>query len=250
MRWVIEDVHVRTQDMALPLDVPWIKAQQLYGHSELMRPEVGCVYGVLHNDPAALEALGEKAHEAPYKAPPKAVVLYSKPRNTWCATAQSIVPPAGVSTLQVGAALGIVMGEVATRLSVVEALEYVAGYTVVNDLSVPHDSFYRPSMRFKTCDASCVIGPWVRSSSHVPNPDDLTVSVRVDGVEMQRYSTGIFARHAAQLLSDVTAFMTLQPNDVLLLGVAHPAVYAHVGQNIEIDIEQVGRISNRIMGVA
>jgi 5-oxopent-3-ene-1,2,5-tricarboxylate decarboxylase/2-hydroxyhepta-2,4-diene-1,7-dioate isomerase len=124
-------------------------------------PPVGHVYGVLMNHRAALAALGEAAHQPPYKAPPKAPVLYVKPRNTLVAPGAPlrIDDPAG--ELEVGAALGIVIGRTACAVAESEALDFVAGYVIVADCSLPHDSYFRPAIRFKARDGSCAIGPKV-----------------------------------------------------------------------------------------
>src|SRR5262245_9525658 len=82
----------------------------------------GTVYGVLLNHAPALAALGSQVDEAPYKAPPKAPVLYVKPRNTLAAAGGLTEVPAGVEALQVGANLGIVIGRAACRVAERDAL--------------------------------------------------------------------------------------------------------------------------------
>ena len=149
----------------------------------------GTVYGVLLNHAPALAALGDAVNAAPYKAPPKAPVLYLKPRNTLAARRSACALPAGVDALQIGANLGIVIGRTACRVAEADALSHVAGYVVVDDLSVPHESFYRPSVRFKALDGSCVIGTPV-ARERIANPDALAVRVFVDGELVQRTDTG------------------------------------------------------------
>ena len=83
-------------------------------HSTLRR---GTVYGTLLNHHDALAALGSAVHEPPYKAPPKAQVLYIKPRNTWAGAGDAIIVPAGVDELEIGATLGLVIGRTACRVS-------------------------------------------------------------------------------------------------------------------------------------
>ena len=206
---------------------------------------LGQVYGVLHNDARGLTALGDAVNQAPYKAAPQSVVLYNKPRNTFVNDGGAIVAPRGVGELQVGAALGIVIGDVATRLTLDNALQAVAGYTVVADASVPHAVFYRPSLRLKAFDASCGIGAQVRQNK---NPDALTVRTYLNDELAQEYNTAIFTRGVAQLLVDVTEFMTLQQGDILMLGVAHPPVLAQVGDRVNIEIEQVGTLNHTLEG--
>lgn len=207
----------------------------------------GTVYGSLLNHRPALTALGAAVEQAPYKAAPKAPVLYVKPRNTLVASGGSIVVPAAEAQLEVGAALGLVVGRTACRVSVDDALDYLAGFTVVIDYSVPHQSFYRSSVRFKAMDASCAIGPVVVPRATVSNPDALGVRVHIDGVCAQTTSTADMIRGAARLLADVTDFMTLAPGDVLLLGVAAGAPLARAGQQVAVEIDGIGRLENTLV---
>jgi len=103
-------------------------------------PTRGTIYGCLLNHADALAALGEQVNAAPYKAAPKAPILYIKPRNTVVGHRAVVVVPADVSELEIGATLGLVIGRTASRVAESEALDFIAGYTIVNDISVPHDS--------------------------------------------------------------------------------------------------------------
>lgn len=205
----------------------------------------GTVYGTLMNDPLALAALGEAVHQAPYKAPPKAPVLYVKPRNTLAGAGDALALPAGWEALEIGAALGLVIGRTACRLSVDDALSHVAGYTIVADVSLPHDSFYRPSIRFKARDGFCPIGP-VMPAAAITHPDALGVRVYLDGQLAHTTSTAGRLRPAAQLLAAVTDFMTLHPGDILMLGVAAGAPQARAGQRVAIEIDGLGRLENTV----
>lgn len=206
----------------------------------------GTVYGTLLNHWAVLESLGDSVEQAPYKGAPKAPVLYMKPRNTLSAHGKTVSLPEGTPAFQVGASLGLVIGRTACRVPVQSALDFVAGYVVVNDLSIPHESFYRPSLRFKAVDATCVIGPAVVPRAIVKNPDELAVRVYVDGELVQSSATSGMIRPAAQLLADVTEFMTLSAGDVLLLGVAQGAPLARAGQRIAVEIEGIGRLETEL----
>ena len=129
-----------------------------------------------------------------------------------------------------------------------DALDHVAGYTVVADISVPHAAFYRPSIRFKARDGFCPIGPRVVARAAVANPDDLQVRVFIDGREVQATSTAGMTRPVARLIAEVTDFMTLSPGDVLLLGVAHGAPRVRAGERVAVEIEQVGRLETPFVG--
>jgi 5-oxopent-3-ene-1,2,5-tricarboxylate decarboxylase/2-hydroxyhepta-2,4-diene-1,7-dioate isomerase len=215
--------------------------------SNMFQPPVGgTVYGTLLNHREALAALDDQVNVAPYKAPPKAPILYIKPRNTWAQSGDGVVVPLDTHELQVGATLGLVIGRTACKVTAANALGHVAGYVVMNDISVPHDSFYRPSMRFKCRDRSCPMGAYV-SHDAVANPDALAVTVAIDGVVVQHTDTGGRVRSVAELLVDVTEFMTLHPGDVLSIGVAAHAPLAHAGQRVTITIEGVGQLDNVLL---
>ena len=207
----------------------------------------GTVYGTLLNHRDALAALGEQVHAAPYKAPPKAPILYIKPRNTLVGHGMPVAVPADAPELEMGATLGLVIAQAASHRSLADALDVVAGYTVVNDISVPHASVYRPSMRFKCRDGFCPISPAMVARDLVPNPDALGISVAIDGVVVQRCSTAGLVRPVAQLICDVTEFMTLYPGDVLMVGVAANPPRARAGQTVRITIDGVGQLDTTLV---
>lgn len=207
----------------------------------------GVVYGTLLNHEPALQALGDAVHAAPYKAAPHAPVLYLKPRNTLAGHGDRIAIPSDAAELEVGAALGIVIGKPACRVSLEHAWQFVAGYTIVNDISVPHDVFYRPSIRFKARDGFCPIGPVVVPRAAIADPDDLAVQVFVDGELKQQTTTGQRFRNVARLLADVTEFMTLLPGDVLMLGASAGAPRVRAGQQSRIVIEGIGELVNHFV---
>jgi 5-oxopent-3-ene-1,2,5-tricarboxylate decarboxylase/2-hydroxyhepta-2,4-diene-1,7-dioate isomerase len=134
-------------------------------------------------------------------------------------------------------------------VSVADALSCVAGYVVMNDISVPHAAVYRPSMRFKCRDGFCPMGEVVPACASI-NPDALAISVAIDGTEVHRNSTTGLIRPVAQLLADVTEFMTLHPGDVLAVGVAAGAPRARAGQRVRITIEGVGELEHPLVAEA
>jgi 5-oxopent-3-ene-1,2,5-tricarboxylate decarboxylase/2-hydroxyhepta-2,4-diene-1,7-dioate isomerase len=205
----------------------------------------GAVYGVLMNHRKALAALGEAVDMPPYKAAPKSVVLYVKPRNTIVGPAQPVEVDGAAGRVEVGAALGIVIGRTTCAVSEGEAMGCIAGYVIVGDFSVPHTSYFRPSIRFRARDASCVIGPVVTAAGAVARPDTLAVRVFVDGRLAHETSTGGTIRGVARLVAEVSDFMTLAPGDVLLAGVAPGAPLIGANVNVGIEIEGLGRLDTR-----
>ena len=208
----------------------------------------GTVYGALLNHKSALAALGPALDAAPYQGAPRAPVLYVKPRNTLSDDGDPVAVPAGVPELEVGACLGLVIGRTACHVNEREALGYLAGYLIVNDLSVPHLPYYRPSVRAKARDGFCPLGPRVTAAAAIADPDALRIRVFIGAELRQSASSADLVRPVARLLADVTEFMTLAPGDVLAVGAAAPAPRAGPGDEVSIEIEGLGRLTNRLVG--
>lgn len=207
-------------------------------------PVTGTVYGTLLNFQGGLERLGDAVNDKPYLSPPVAPVLYIKPANTFNRYGAGIPVPENESYLEMGASLGIVIGKTAVALTEVTAMDYVAGYTIVNDVSVPHASLFRPAVQHKCRDGFCSIGPWIINRDELKNPDDVIIRVYINEELKQENSTNNLIRPVARLLVDVTEFMTLNPGDVLLVGVPEDAPLATTGDQVRIEIEGVGSLEN------
>jgi 5-oxopent-3-ene-1,2,5-tricarboxylate decarboxylase/2-hydroxyhepta-2,4-diene-1,7-dioate isomerase len=248
---MLEQSLAHPQGEAMATEAPvahWQALSSSDGRRQVFLPPArGTVYGTLLNHRDALAALGDQVNAAPYKAPPKAPILYIKPRNTVVGHRVPVVVPADAPELEIGATLGVVIGWTAWHVSQAQALDFVAGYTIVNDISVPHASVYRPSMRFKCRDGFCPIGPAIVARALVPEPDALDISVAIDNETVQRSSTKGLVRPIAQLIADVTEFMTLFPGDVLTVGVAANAPRARAGQTVTITIHGVGQLENTLV---
>lgn len=202
------------------------------------------VVGAALNTRQALEALGDAVNAPPYLAAPKAPVLYIKPANTYAQDGDVITLPADVDEIQVGASLGVVFARRATRLTEAEALDHVAGYRVVADLSVPHASYFRPALKQQCRDGFCPIGRDLAPASTITNPDALDIDVFIDGVLAQHASTADLVRPVARLIADVTQFMSFDAGDMLLVGAPHGAPRLRAGQRYDIRISQVGALAN------
>lgn len=208
-------------------------------------PGYGTVYGCLLNYRSALAALGDAVNAAPYQAPPRAPVLYIKPANTLNGPGAAIVLPRGAEAVEIGPALGLVIGRTACRVSEADALDHLAGYAVINDVSVPHASVYRPAIAQRCRDGFCPIGPVVPAAA---DPARLILRALVNDVVGLEASTSELIRPAARLLAEVTAFMTLEPGDVLHVGVPHGAPLARAGDRVAVEIVGLGHLENHVVG--
>ena len=119
----------------------------------------GTLFGVALNYQGLLKQRLVEFEQAPYLKPPLKPVLFIKTPNTRNQHEGDVIHPGQGERLQPGPALGVVMGKSASRVSADEALDYVAGYTVVNEFSLPEDSYYRPAVKAKCRDGFCTIGP-------------------------------------------------------------------------------------------
>ncbi|PRE17242.1 fumarylacetoacetate hydrolase family protein [Burkholderia multivorans] len=203
---------------------------------------IGTVYGALLNERAALAALGDAVHAAPYGRPPQAPVLYIKPANTHAPDGAAVVVPAGVEALEIGASVAVVFARRATRVPAGRALDYVHGFTLASDVSVPHPDYYRPAVRFKCRDGFCPLGPAIVPAAALADVDAIALSVRIDGEVVARTSTATLIRPVRELIADISAFMSFDAGDVLLLGVAGGAPHARAGSTIEIAADGIGTL--------
>lgn len=208
-------------------------------------PGCATVYGVLLNERATQDRMESAFHEAPYRAPPQAPVLYIKPRNTHTVDGAMVCIPADPGEVLVNATIGLVLARPATRVSADSALDHLAGYLVASDLSLAHASVYRPALRQR-----CRDGFLPMSAPMLPGAAfDLAGAEAVtfvNGVEVDRRGFSAMVRPAAQLLADVTAFMTLDTGDVLLMSAADHAPLVRAGDAVRIEVAGLGSLSYRV----
>jgi len=201
------------------------------------------VVGALLEFQGAWQALEPVMAQPPHHRPPVHPVLYIKPANTWARHGDPVLLPPDVAEVEIGATLGISFARAASRVNAAQALSHVSGYCVVNDVTVPHQSLLRPPMRQKCRDGFCPIGPWV-SADVLRDPGALEIRSYINGELHQRSHTAQLRRNVAQLIADVSEFMTLAPGDLLLIGVAEQPARARVGDTMAVEIDGIGRLEN------
>ena len=203
------------------------------------------VYGAQLNDRATVERLTPQFDSAPYKAAPKAPVLYIKPRNTFAADGAAVEIPAEPGEVRIDATIGLVIGRAATRVSVDQAMGHVAGFVVVSDLTLPHENYYRPAVVQRNRDGFCPMSRLFRDQAGF-DLDNATLSVTINGERAYERSFATLVRPAAQLIADVTEFMTLAVGDVLLLGPGEGSPVARAGDRIKITVPGLGELSHGV----
>lgn len=170
----------------------------------------GTVYGTLLNFRGEWALWLPRMHDKPYAAPPNAPVLYVKTANTFAPHGATVALPAG-ETVEVAASLGLLIGEDGQPSHAL----------LVNDMSVAHESYYRPPMKFRNRDGflGLPLEPTpLAALGGLAGLAALELELRIHGVHKQTTSLRDVVRDIPTLLRDVAEFMTLQPGDVLLVG--------------------------------
>ncbi|AIB37409.1 MULTISPECIES: fumarylacetoacetate hydrolase family protein [Pseudomonas] len=205
----------------------------------------GTLFGVALNYQGLLDQHLAAFQQAPYQKPPTKPVLFIKTPNTRNQHDAVVLHPQG-ERLQPGPALGVVIGLRASRVSLENAMAHVAGYVVVNEFSLPEDSYYRPAVKAKCRDGFCALGPHLIPRDQVANPNQLSLRLWVNGELRQENSTAHWVRDIAQLIAEISEFMTLHPGDVLITGTPEGRVDVLPGDKVEVEISGVGRLVNHI----
>lgn len=167
----------------------------------------GTVYGTLLNFRREWDLWSPRMTQDPHKAAPKAPVLYIKTANTFCPAGQDLLLQDGVTEVDIGATLGLLIGSQAQ----------VVGAVLLNDWSVPHTSYYRPPVKFRNRDGFLALPPQA-TPGRVSDWEALQIEVRRNGEKVQTVDLLELMRGIPQLLADVGECMTLQPGDVLMVG--------------------------------
>ena len=179
------------------------------------------------------------------RAIPQRPKIFLKPPSALIGTGDAIVLPPGTERVDHEAELGVVIGQKMTRVSVADALDYVAGYTAVNDVTAR--DFQRADgvfARAKGFDTFCPAGPVI-----VTDIDPLNTRVRcfVDGQLRQDGNTSDMIFDVPTLLSFVSHVMTLNPGDLLTTGTPMGVGPLHAGQTVVVEVESIGRLENPVI---
>ena len=181
---------------------------------------------------------------------PKEPVLFMKATSAIIGPNDPVVIPRGSVKTDWEVELGVVIGDVARYVSESAALEYVAGYLVVNDISEREYQLERGGQwdKGKGCDTFGPIGPWLVTRDEVRDPQNLPMWLEVDGHRYQNGNTRNMVFGVASLVSYISHFMTLMPGDIISTGTPagvglglKPPVYLKPGSVMELEISGLGR---------
>ena len=186
----------------------------------------------------------DHAKELGMKAPAEEPLIFMKPPSSIIYDGEDIIYPRGVTRLDFEAELAIVIKEKCRHIDEAAASGYILGYTCLNDVTA-RDLQSRDSQwtRYKSFDTFCPIGPWIETGI---DPARVKVESYLNGGLKQSSDTGNLIFPAAKLVSFISGIMTLLPGDIISTGTPYGVGPMSPGDEIEVRIEGIGSLKNRI----
>jgi 2,4-didehydro-3-deoxy-L-rhamnonate hydrolase len=188
---------------------------------------------------------------------PENPVVFFKAQTCIVGANDNIVIPPDSTQLDWEVELGVVIGRTARQVAVKDALRYVAGYCVVNDVSEREFQLKRSASQWskgKGCDTFGPIGPWLVTSDEVKDPQNLDLWLDVNGERRQTGNTRTMIFGIAELVADVSRYMTLLPGDLITTGTPpgvalgmKPPQWLKAGDVVTLGIEGLGEQRQRVV---
>ena len=218
-------------------------------------PRLGVPYAGISKFVAV--GLNYSDHAAESNMPiPKEPILFMKATTCLQGPYDDVIQPRGSTKLDWEVELGIVIGTKAQYVPEAKALDHVAGYCVVNDVSERDFQLERGSQwdRGKGCDTFGPVGPYLVTTDEIPDPQTLDIWLDVNGEKRQRGSTKTMVFGCANLVSYISQFMTLLPGDIITTGTPpgvglgmKPPVYLKPGDVMTLGIKGLGEQRQRVI---
>lgn len=170
---------------------------------------------------------------------------------------QIVIDPALSTEIDWEAELAVIIGKRGKNIPVEHALDYVCGYSVLNDVSARDiQDRFKQFFKGKSLDGYCPLGPWLVTADEIPDPQALTLRLRVNGVLKQEGNTRDMIYPVATILSILSRGMTLEPGDIIATGTPSgvgfartPPEFLKVGDVMETEIDGIGLLRNELVGV-
>jgi 2-keto-4-pentenoate hydratase/2-oxohepta-3-ene-1,7-dioic acid hydratase in catechol pathway len=179
------------------------------------------------------------------EAVPDRPLLFLKPPNSVATHGSTVTVPAGKERIEHEAELAVVIGEQCRHVDAGEAEDVVAGYTCFDDLSNRDDQDVEQNwVRGKAFDGAAPLGPVIATPEHLS--DDATIEARVNGEVRQSATIDDMLFTVGELLEEITAYMTLEPGDVIATGTPAGVSELADGDEIEIEIEGIGTLRHSV----
>jgi 2-keto-4-pentenoate hydratase/2-oxohepta-3-ene-1,7-dioic acid hydratase in catechol pathway len=193
------------------------------------------------------------------KNPPSEPVIYLKPRTSLIGPFENIICPKFVKQLDYEGEMAFVIGKRCKNVAQEDALGYVAGYFIMNDISARDIQFVdKQYSRAKGFDTFGPCGPWLTTVDEIPDPCNLQLVTRVNGEIRQNSSTKNLVLKVDRIIHRLSKVMTLEPGDIISSGTpsgtalsisSHLNVYLRHDDMVEVEIEKLGKIRNPVVFV-
>ena len=187
---------------------------------------------------------------------PKEPILFTKATTCLCGPNDDTIQPRDSTKLDWEVELGIVIGTKAQYVSEDRALDHVAGYCTINDVSEREFQLERGSQwdKGKGCDSFGPVGPWLVTTDEIADPQSLNMWLDVNGESRQRGSTRTMIFGCATLVSYISGFMTLLPGDIITTGTPpgvgmgmKPQQFLEPGDIVTLGIDGLGEQRQRVV---
>lgn len=191
------------------------------------------------------------AAEGPYQVPDQPA-YFQKASTSVIGPDAPIVYPADVGRVDPEGELAFVIGRRCKRTSAAEAMDAVAGYTIVNDVSardMQRDFIAKayPFFRPKGIDTFCPLGPWIVLKDEIPDPYALTLTLRVNGEVRQLVRISDMLFKIPTIIEHVSRYITLEPGEIVATGTPSGIAPIHVGDVVEIEVDGIGVLRNPVV---
>jgi 2-keto-4-pentenoate hydratase/2-oxohepta-3-ene-1,7-dioic acid hydratase in catechol pathway len=191
-----------------------------------------------------------------HATPPKEPILFFKATTSVCGPTDNIIIPKNSIKTDWEVELAVVIGKRASYVEEQEAMDYVAGYCLHNDVSEREFQLERGGqwVKGKSCDTFAPLGPWISTKDEIADVNNLRLWLAVNGQKMQNGNTDDLIFKIPFLVSYISHFMTLLPGDIISTGTPagvglgfNPPVYLKVGDEVELGIDGLGTQKQKVV---
>ncbi|QIZ07080.1 fumarylacetoacetate hydrolase family protein [Priestia megaterium] len=186
---------------------------------------------------------------------PEHIMVFTKAPTTVIGQNETVLNHQDVTNqLDYEGELAVVIGKKGRAIKKEEALDYIFGYTILNDVTARDlQSRHKQFFMGKSLDTTCPMGPWIVHKSVIENPNHLYIETRVNGEVRQNSNTKNFIFPIEEVISVLSAGMTLEPGDIIATGTPagvgkgfKPPKFLSPGDQIEVTVEKIGTLKNTI----
>jgi 2-keto-4-pentenoate hydratase/2-oxohepta-3-ene-1,7-dioic acid hydratase in catechol pathway len=193
----------------------------------------------------------EHARELGHPVPEEPIIFCKSP-SAMIASGEPIRIPAGIGSVHHEGELAVIIGKTASRIGASKAFEYIAGYTILNDVTArdlqkKHKDQGLPWFLAKSFDTFCPIGPYVVPANALKNPQNLQIKVMVNNKIRQDGDTRDMITPVADLIACISKYLTLTGGDIVATGTPAGVSALEKGDKVSVEITEMGKLENSVV---